>query len=289
MKIKKTILWGLGALIGLVLVGLIGAFVYIDRIAEAGLEKGGTAALKVETLAEGVDVSPFRGKVAVEGLSIANPERFVSEKLFTCGLIRVDADIWSFLGDEAHVREIVIESPKLTIEPGRGGSNVTAVLKNLGSDAKPEAPAEPEPDEAGSEMAFRVDRIAVTGAVARFQIKNVGQNVPLPDIELVNISNADGTPVMLRDIIRQVIAQMTAAAAREGRGIVPDATIKGLVTDMKELGGTAAGLVRGLGERAKDLGEGAKDLGKKAIDVGGKVKEIGKLLPLGRKKEEEKE
>ena len=186
MKIKKTILWVLGALAALVLVGLIGAFLYIDRIAEAGLEKGGTAALKVETLADGVDVSPFRGRVAVAGLSIANPERFVSKKLFTCGLVRVNADVWSFLGDEAHVREIVIESPKLTIEPGRGGSNVTAVLKNLGSDGKPGAQVEPEPepapDEAGSEMAFRVDRIAVTGAVARFQIKNVGQNVPLPDI-----------------------------------------------------------------------------------------------------------
>lgn len=279
-KIARRILWALGMLPVLAVVVLVVALLRADRIAKAALEKGAGAALKVETRVDAVKLSPFRGRVEIRDLAIANPERFVSEQLLTCGLVRVEADVWSFLGKEAHVREIAIESPRLTIEPASGGTNLQEVLRNLGSGKKTGAPEAAKAE--GDEMAFRVDRLAVRGAVARFQIGPLGQDVPLPDLELTDISNADGSPLMLRDILRQVLAQMAAAAARQGKGIVPDATIQGLATDLREMGGAAAGLVRG-------IGEGAVDLGKGVLDAGGKVKDLPKLLPFGPKKDEKKD
>ena len=70
MKLLKRI-----ALVVLVLLllGVAGAFLFLDSIVRSAIEKGGTTAAGVPTTLDKADASIFSGQFGLEGFAIANP------------------------------------------------------------------------------------------------------------------------------------------------------------------------------------------------------------------------
>jgi len=129
----------------LLLVVLAAVVASLDRIAEAGLEKGATAALGVETTVASLDVGVLTGSLSLEEMAVANPDGFPRGHLLKLGRADMGLQISSLLSDTVLVRRIILEEPIVTIV-GKGlETNLGTILKNAerGPDAPDEEKAEP--------------------------------------------------------------------------------------------------------------------------------------------------
>jgi len=257
----------------------------INQAVRKGIEMGGTMALGVPTKVEAVSIGLLSASVAIKGFQIGNPEGYSSDRLMALGMGKVACNIPSLLSDQIEVKEIIVDAPELTVELKPGlppKSNIGDLMNKLKSDKAKPAPA-PKPTEAKKPgKSFKVDLIRVTKTTARFHLTGgKTASVVLPDIELKEVKNSDGTPLMLADILQQVLESMGTSALKNAKGVIPD--------DM------LAGLDEAMGSSKKILTEG-----KKAVDgAAGTLKEgaakvreqAGKLVEGlfgGKKKDEEK-
>ena len=69
-------------LIAVLVVLLGGAWFYLDRIAQAAVERGGERALGVPVQVETMALSPLSGRLGMGGFRVANPEGFSGQPLF---------------------------------------------------------------------------------------------------------------------------------------------------------------------------------------------------------------
>jgi len=243
--------------VAVVVAGTVALFA-IDRIARTGVELGATSALGVDTTVEGVSIKILRQGVAISGLKIANPEGYKTDRLMALGLCSVKCDVLSLLTDEAHINEIIVDAPELTIELKPGlppKSNLGELLDNMES-------GRPSPEEEQGQTQFKIDLIRVTKTKVRFHTLDGGTaDVVLPDIELRDVSNADGSPVLMADIFRQVLAEMTSSAFELAKGAVTD----GFRTTLDETLNSANDLIgTGIGDQPKKVINGIKGIfGKK--------------------------
>ena len=292
----KKLKWVLLAIVVVVVVVVVVVALNIDRAARKGVEIGGTQALGVETTCGGVHVGLLSGSVGLKGLRIANPEGYKTDRLMALGSGKVACDIGSLMSDEVVVHEILIDAPEMTLElkpalPPK--TNIGDLLKKLESDKQP---ADEQPDEAtedeGEPKTFKVELIRITGAKVRFHlIGGKTADLTLPDIELKNIKNADGTPLMLGDIFAQVLASMGTAAVHKAKldGVVPAELLAGFggtLASAQNLLGDGAGQLKAqaaalqgelgklTGELEKRIGGLGKGLGEEAGKITGGIKGI---------------
>lgn len=293
----KKLKWIVLGAVMVVAVAVVAVVLNIDRAARKGVEIGGTQALGVETTCGGVHVGLLSGSVGLKDLRIANPEGYKTDRIVSLGSGKVTCDIGSLMGDEVVVHEILIDAPEMTLElkpalPPK--TNIGDLLKKLESDKQ-------QPEEEGEPKTFEVELIRITGAKVRFHlIGGKTADLTLPDIELKDIKNADGTPPMLGDIFAQVLASMGTAAVHKAKleGAVPAELLAGFggtLASAQNLLGDGAGQLKAqaaalqgelgklTGELEKRLGGLGKGLGEEAGKITGGIKGI-----LGGNKDDEK-
>ena len=201
--VKRAIAVGLVLVISLA----VGLVLFMDYAVKKSLEVGGGLALGVETKLDSVSVGVFSSSLAVRGLQIANPEGYKTDRLMALDELRVVCGIGSLLGDEIAVREIILEAPEVTLElktvlPFK--SNIGELVKRLKSLRR---------DDSESKKRFRIDRIQITGAKLRCHLfGGKTLDLTLPDIELKDVRNKDGTPMVLEDVFRYVLVSIGSAA-----------------------------------------------------------------------------
>jgi len=278
-KWLKRGLIGLGVAIVLLIVAV---WLWGDAAARKGVEIGGSQALGVPTTLNSASIGWLSGSVAIRGLKIANPEGYQTDRIISLGHGKVTCKIMSLLSDEVVVTEIIIDEPELTIELKPGlppRSNLGDLLSSLKSDkAAPEKKEEPKaaPEEGKK---FRVDLIRVTKTKVRFHLL-AGKTVDLvlPDIELKEVRNTDGTLPRLADVFRQVLVGMSTSALKKAKGVVADDLLgtfaNPLASAQKLIGGglKIAGDAVGAAEEA--AGKAIEGVGKAA---GGATKAVGEV------------
>ncbi|NQT52330.1 AsmA family protein, partial [bacterium] len=261
-------------LVVVVVAAIVGVVLFVDQAAKAGIEAGGSSALGVKTQVDKVSVGLLSSSVTIKQLRIGNPEGYKTDHLLTLGRGKLACSVRSFFGNEPHIREITLEQPELTIELRYKNlvpkSNIGDLISSLdsGKKARQEAPKEKAPE---GQKTFRIDHIRIVGTKVRFHLlAGKTADVTLPDIELKELKNRDGTPLLLADIFRQVLSSMSVSAFKKAKGIVPDDLLKGFGTTL----GSARQLIQGLGSRVT---ERVGKLGKEATGlIGDAGKEIGK-------------
>jgi len=302
----KKLRWVLLTIVVVVIVVVVVVALNIDRAARKGVEVGGTQALGVETQCGGVHVGLLSGSVGIKGLQIANPEGYRTDRLMALGEGEVACDIGSLMGNEVVVHKILIDAAEMTLEiqpalPPR--TNIGDLLKKLESDKQePDEKQDEATEEEGEPKTFKVELIRITGTKVRFHlIGGKTADLTLPDIELKDIKNADGTPLMLGDIFTQVIASIGTAAVNKAKldGVVPAellAGFSGSLASAQNLLGDGAGQLKAqaaalqgelgklTGAFEKQIGGLGKGLGKEAGKITGGIKGI-----LGGKKDDDKD
>lgn len=237
-----------------------------NAMARKGVEVGASKALGVPTTLDGVSIGWLTSSVGIRGLKVGNPEGYSADRLIALGRASVACKVTSLLTDTVEVGEIVVDGPELTVELKPGippRSNLGDLLASL----KPKGTAaEEQPEEEAEGKKFKIGLIKVTNTRVRFQLPGGNaKELKLPDIELRDVQNADGTPVMLADIFRQVLASMATSVSKTGKGVLPDDILK-------DFGSTTAIAHKLLGRGVQEV---QKKLGKEAAGkVGGLLKGI---------------
>lgn len=235
------------AVVVVLVVVILAAVVFfsLNSIIRKGVEEVGGRSLGVKVQLSQANLSILGGKLALTNLRVSNPDGFSTDRLFETASASAAMRPSALFQDEVVIDSIVLDSPSLTIEQSTRGTNMAQVLANIeGGEKKPAEKPE-------KQKLYRIKMLQINGAkvtFASFLTAKEPMTVQLPDIQLENISNADGTGVTLAQLFQKVFVKMIETAIRTGKGIVPT-DIMNDVTG--QLGQFAPELAIGVGEKAK--------------------------------------
>jgi len=273
----------IAGIVVLVLVALgVVLWLTIDSVAKTGIERGGTYALGVATKVDSVNLSPLKGEMRINGLTVANPEGFATPHVMKAGRIEVGLRLGSLLGDTIEVNRFEVEELDMNIEQKLGSSNVSALLDNIKAKS-PAAEKKEEPKEAGGRK-VKVERILIRNTVAHTQVLPIGGkattlDVKLPEIVMDNVTSDNAGGVAVPELMRRLFPAVLAAVVDKAKGAIPEADLKKLSGDIasatQSLGKGAANLVNqvggGIGKLFQGLSPGSdqpKDPNKKSFGDG---------------------
>ncbi len=200
-----------------------------------------------------VDVSLLSGEASINNLVIGNPEGFKSDSAIKLGAVEVKLDLGSLTSDKILINKILMDSAELTFEVGKGGSNISALQKNIeqrtakisgqsSSAAKPDAA-----DGESPEMA--IDHIYINGTrvnVVTSLLGGKGTALVIPDIHMKDIGKGD-KGALPADVVNQVFALLSksvvAAVSKElPADQIKESVGKAVGDKVKDVGGKLKGL-----------------------------------------------
>ena len=128
---KKGLFIGVGVLVVVIAVAAYVLFAGLDDLVKTAVEKGGSAATKVDVTLDKAQVKLSDGSATLTGLKVGNPPGFKSGSAFELGSVSVKIDTSTVTSDPVVIKEVVVQSPKVTYEMGPNGSNIDVIKKNV--------------------------------------------------------------------------------------------------------------------------------------------------------------
>ncbi|MEQ8317670.1 MAG: AsmA family protein [Phycisphaerales bacterium] len=311
MKLLLKILTiALVPLVGLVVLAIVLAWIYVDSLAERGVERGATYALDVDTQLDSADVGILAGNVELSGLTVDNPEGFEAEHFLTLDDADMNVSLDSLMEQTVEVPSLVLTGIDLRLERTVDGANYRVIMDNLG---RFESDKDKAPDPDAKKFVIRTvevrsvtihaDVVPIGGAIGDLtSAKLTVDEVVLRDV------GSGGKPMSIAEITTVVLKAILASAIEVGGGVIPEDVLGELgdqLGSLLDLGEMGVGTVEGLGEAAADLigldveeavSEAADTVGEAIEETGEAIQEeaerarerLGGLLP-GQKKQEPKE
>lgn len=267
-----------------VLVAVVGV-IAIDRLTKAGVEKGGTYAMGVETKLNSIHVGLFSGSVSLDGLSVANPEGFKADHFMSLGDGSVEVTLGSLMGDKVEVPSLKLNKINLVLEKDKGTANYQVILDHLAKVTG--GGEEPAPDTTEEGKKFVIKELVITDINVKAEVIG-GMSVPIkiPEIVLTDIGSDSDKGVLLKDLSGIILTAILSTVVEQAGDLLPGGIGEGLsgglaaVGDLGDFGVKLVGDVTAqagaiVGEAAEKLGESAEELGKKADQV---KEEAGKTV-----------
>lgn len=215
---KKNILVVVGIAVLVVIVGIWQLLANLDSIVAGVIEESGSEVLKTDVSVSGVSIDLKGGKVAIAGMTIANPDGYSNALLFEMEDIAVDLDLDSLNEDVLVINAIRIQNPKINFEgTADGGSNMQTLMDNINSHA-----SESSSEASSDELLMIINSFELSGA----QVKAISEMKPgepteieLPAIKMSGIGKGQGgvtAEVVAQEITHELISTVLNAAAKAG-------------------------------------------------------------------------
>ena len=253
--LRKPLLWFAGILVVLFLVlqFALGTIIRQTVVAAA------PSFLGTEVAISNIHTRIFSGAVSIDGMVVGPPEGF-DANVFELSKFKLDLDVASLLrsSEPIHIREILIENPKVAYEvKGLGHTNLQAILDKLESAEKEEMKKEEEKPEEEKGRKVVIDRFTFKDGKVKVAVwDGKGANVPLPDIVLTDIGKKSGGATGL-EVTGQILRQISVGTVKAAVEAVGD--VAGFAIDVvKDVGGAAVDAAKGVGEA---VGNAAKAVG----------------------------
>ncbi|MFI4916109.1 MAG: AsmA family protein [Phycisphaerales bacterium JB060] len=291
-------------LIGLAVLAVVLAWVYVDTLAEQGVERGATYALDVSTELGSADVGVLSGRVELSGLSVDNPEGFEADHFLTLENADAGVTLGSLMEDVVEVPGITLTGIDLHLERTTSGANYKVIMDNLARFENGEQ-KDPDPDA----KKFVVRTLTLRDVTVHANIVPIGgaigdlttAEVTVDQVVLRDLGSG-GEPMTIAEITTVVVKAVLASAIEVGGGVIPEDVLGDIgdqlaaLLDLEDMG---VGSIEGLGEAAADLlgapveeiiegaGGAIEEAGEAIQKEADRAKErLGGLLP-GQKKEED--
>ena len=267
---------GVGVLVLIIAAGA--AWVYLDRIAVAAIEKGGEYALGVETTLDSFRLRPLAGSLHLAGLAVDNPEGFETDHFLTLGSGEVVVDLGSLRGDPIIVQRVELSDVSVSIERAGRSTNYDAILANLerlGS-------AEAGPPAAGP--AVVIEELVIRDVNAKLRLSALGGtlsefDVNVPEIRLTDLGR-EQNGMELAQVIAAVTQSILKAVAQSSVHFSSDLA-GDLNRRLRGLGGPAVE-IPGLARETRQLQEKLGATGERAEKI---LEGVGNLLGGGDREE----
>lgn len=276
-------------LIGLVVLALVLAWVYVDSLTERGVERGATYALGVPTTLDSADVGVLTGSVELAGLEVSNPDGFEADHFLKLDDADMDVSLGSLMEDTVEVPSLVLEGIDLRLERTLEGANYNVILDNL---SRFESGEKEEADPSDKKFVIRtievrnvrvhVDAVPVGGAIGDLTTAEV----TVDEVVLRDVGTA-GEPMSIAEITTVVLKAVLASAVEVGGGVLPDDVLSDIgdqLASLLDLEAMGVGGIEELGEAIEGVGDTIEEAGDAIRDAG---EELGGLLGGDKKKEEE--
>ena len=271
----------LGVVVLIVVILCVAALFWIDELVEAGLTKGASYALEVETSVDEVDLSLLGGTLAVSGMKIGNPEGFDTSHFMKMANFNVAVEPMSVFRDTIILDTLEIDGLDLNIEQKLTGSNVAKLIESL---KRFESDDEKEPAEVEAEgKKVRLNVVRITNVTANFHLLSaVEVTVPIKELELTDITSEDSGGLVMSQLMARLAPAIIAAVLEEAEeaGTVPGGFLKDLDGRLDELAEALGGDVGDLLKRVQ------KDVGGDGLP--GDLIERGRDLLPGLRRDEDK-
>ncbi len=254
---KKKLLIAVGILVAIPILLLAGVALFINPIVRTGVEKGGSAALKVPVQLEKASIR-WSGHATLGKFEVGNPGGFSERKAFAFDQIDVDLQPRDLLKSVIEVGQISVVKPEVIVEFSGTKNNLSALLDNLSA-----GKSEPAPKAAGKK--FIVHKVRIQEATVWFKSNLLGggpRSVTLPSLELENVGTAEGGAT-LGDILEAVIQALGSAALKSGEGILPKELLDNLRSGIKDVPGQMLDEIRRRAEELKSKTPDPSELEKK--------------------------
>ncbi len=266
------------AVFGVVLLAVLavaGAYVYINRLAKVGIERGGEYALGVRTSVGSVNIDLAAGRIRIGGLEVANPAGFEDPVFVRLGAGAFHMPLRNVLEPTIHVSLLALDGIDVNVTRTKAGSNYGTILSHLKQFESTEKAAE----QTKSEKRLVIDELRITDVTAALHQEILaGQaakvEVTVPEILLRDVGSKSGgvTAAELSGIVTKAVLDAVARA-----GGVPGAILGDLTSNLSGLAGVNIQLPEGIGaatgaavELSRQLdGEAGRRLGETLDGLGG--------------------
>ncbi len=95
---------------------VVTAPLYVDRVAHAAIEHGGTHALGVETTLESVSLDVLEGSFGLADLNVKNPEGFPSESFLALGAGSAELKMGSLFTEVIVLPSLKLDGTRVNLE-----------------------------------------------------------------------------------------------------------------------------------------------------------------------------
>jgi hypothetical protein len=187
------------ALLAIAAIGVYWAYNSLDVIVKVALEHYGPGIAGVSVTVGGVSISPHDGRGSLKGVEIGNPAGFSAPRAARLGEISVVLDPATVRAPIVIVHDITIDSPVITYERGKGGTNLDAIQKNIAAYVGRSAPVSSAGDGstpvADTRHKFVIEKLSIRGAKVTMTtagLKGQGVSFDIPDIELTDVGKGRG-------------------------------------------------------------------------------------------------
>jgi len=288
---RKIIVGILAVLVVVIGGGTLWVYLEGEETVRRGVERHGPEVMGADVGLAGVSFRPFSGRAGLNGLRVSNPDGYSDAEAISVQDMRVELAPMSLFSDMIRIREIRIESPRLRIEPGKGGTNLQALQRNVNAFTGPA----PEEDPGAGPKPVHISDFHLTDAKITVGGGRIGfsdRTLALADIHLQDIGGEDGVaPSRALELVFEALMPQVqkALASQAGQQLLGQARerISNLEGELRE---QAEGIAENLSEKAEGVKDQAGDrLRKESEDLGSKAREkmeegLGGLL--GGKKDE---
>lgn len=224
----------------------------LDVLVKELIEQAGTDATGTRVQVQDVELNLAQGGATISGLTIANPEGFSAESLFTMGNITVDIDPASLSETVYVIERISVDGARVLAEQVGGGTNLQALLNNMEG-----AGAQSSTDASGSaDVRLAVESLNFSNGSVSLRSDVFGEReFALPNITMANLGSRENglTPDELgAEIADRLVGEVTDAVTDEIKDLAREAAKAKLKEQLGEK--TAEGLnkLKGLFGRSKD-------------------------------------
>lgn len=189
-------------LVVLAALGAAGALWGIPAAVRSGTESVSSQSMQVDTTVGAAEVDYSAGGVTLHQYHAGSPQGF-EQPFLDIEKIQVASTLGQLRAEPAEVAEIAIVNPVMTIEQSTLGTNLDKIREALGKKQS---------------SRWKIQKLVIRGAKVRFVIPlaKTDRVIDIPDIELTTLTNQDGGPAMMGDIIRQATQTMLASAIDKG-------------------------------------------------------------------------
>lgn len=188
---KKRIIF---SLLSIIVISLIIAGIFLENIVRKSIHKYGSQLTGTEVTLKGFNLSPLSGKVSIQDLNIANPEKYTSSELLSLGGVSVKVNLYSLLTDTIIIDYINIDKPVITYEMlSLTQNNIkqlqTNITKNTQSTSKPTVEESKEKSTKSSKKVI-IKEVTIKEGELKAVAKAELINIKLPEIKLSNIGGS---------------------------------------------------------------------------------------------------
>lgn len=204
----------LAIVLALVAGGLWWAYHSLDFLVKSAIERVGPQVTGTAVTVGEVRLSAADGHGSLRAVEIGNPPGFSAGPALRVGEISVALVPATLRDDIVVIREILVEAPRVSYEPGRGGSNLETIQRNIEAYVKRSAGGG-EGGGAGSKPAgtrYVIGRILLRGAKVTMTnplLKGGGLTFDIPDVDLRDLGKDTGG-VTAAEAARRVTASLSA-------------------------------------------------------------------------------